>query len=282
MEKILLLSLLLLVYYPWTSKGFVNLWTRSPNRITRWVDQRLAAEANKKGTLSLVGAGPGDPDLLTIQAMKLISTADLVIADRLISSEILALVKCELKVANKKPGCAEEAQEEIYEWVIDAVSKGKNVVRLKIGDPYLFGRGGEEVLEYREKLGVDPLVAPGLSSSYAAPLVAKIPLTHRDVANNVLISTGYGKNGSTVDVPEYRSDRTVVLLMAIGRLGEIVDMMKDKNYDLETPVAIIENATTPRERILYGTVNSIVAVATEKQAKPPAIIVVGKVVDVLR
>jgi uroporphyrin-III C-methyltransferase len=233
------------------------------------------------GSIALVGAGPGDPDLLTIQAMKLLDQASLVIADRLIAKEILQLVKCELKIANKKPGCAEEAQEEIYEWVKQAVREGKNVVRLKIGDPYLFGRGGEEVLEYRKELGIEPIVAPGLSSSYVAPLVAKIPLTHRDVSNHVVISTGYGKNGSTVDVPNYNEERTVVLLMAIGRLNEIIEMMKGKGYPLDTPVAIIENASTPRERVLLGSVESICEIAKKQEAKPPAIIVVGRVVGVL-
>lgn len=109
-----------------------------------------------------------------------------------------------------------------------------------------------------------------------------IPITHRDTANQVLISTGYGKNGATVEVPEYCDHRTIVLLMAIGRLAEIVSSMISLKYPADTPVAIIENATTPRERVLSGTINNIVAVATEFNAKPPAIIVVGHVVDTLR
>ena len=144
------------------------------------------------GTLTVVGSGPGDPDLLTIQAYKLLKNASLVVADRLISQEILDLIECELKIANKRPGCAEEAQDELNRWVIEGVESGKNVVRLKIGDPFLFGRGGEEILEYR-KHNITALVAPGLSSSYSAPLSANIPITHRDVANQVLICTGFGK-----------------------------------------------------------------------------------------
>jgi uroporphyrin-III C-methyltransferase len=98
-------------------------------------------------------------------------------------------VECELKIAKKKPGCAEEAQGEIYEWAKHALDEGKNVVRLKIGDPFLFGRGGEEILEFR-KYGYEPVVAPGISSSYCAPLIAGIPLTHRGVSSQVIISTG--------------------------------------------------------------------------------------------
>ena len=176
------------------------------------------------GSVSLVGAGPGDPDLFTVQAVRLLSQASLVISDRLVSKEILAMIKCELRIAKKRPGCAEEAQEEIYTWTKDAVLAGKHVVRLKIGDPFLFGRGGEEVLEFR-KLGVEPLLVPGVSSAYAAPLSAKIPLTHRGISNSVLISTGYGKNEAVIEIPEYSSDRTVVLLMAVGRIDEIAKNM---------------------------------------------------------
>eukprot|EP01035_Chromulina_nebulosa_P017010 gene17010-22512_t len=239
-----------------------------------------ARKAIKNG-VSLVGAGPGDPDLLTIQALNLIKGASLVIADRLVSPEILSLIDCKLKVANKKPGCAEEAQEEIYAWVKEAVNKGENVVRLKIGDPFLFGRGGEEVLEYR-KLGIEPFISPGLSSSYVAPLIANIPITHRDSANHVVITTGYGKNGSFVDIPNFEEDRTIVLLMAIGRINEIIASMIESGYPVSTPVAIIENATTPKQRILRGIIENIRQIAVEKIVKAPAIIVVGKVVDALQ
>lgn len=220
------------------------------------------------GSVSLVGAGPGDPDLLTVQAVRLLSQAALVISDRLVSKEILNMIKCELRVAKKRPGCAEEAQEEIYQWTKEAVLQGQHVVRLKIGDPFLFGRGGEEVIEFR-KLGIEPLLVPGVSSSYAAPMSAKIPLTHRGVSNSVLISTGYGKNEAIIEIPEYSVDRTVVLLMAVGRIDEIAANMTMMGYPKSTPVAIIEKATTPLERTLTGTLEDIGFVARRDGACAP-------------
>lgn len=230
--------------------------------------------------VSLVGAGPGDPALLTVQALSLLNNASLVIADRLISQEILNLIKCELRIANKKPGCADEAQNEIYDWVKEAIIQNRNVVRLKIGDPFLFGRGGEEYLEFR-KYGVQPIIAPGISSSYSAPLSAGIPLTHRGISNQVLISTGYGKDSAVVDVPPYSPDRTVVLLMAVGRIAEIASRMMEVGYPLHTPIAIVERATTPSQRTLYGTLETIGDIAEKESAKAPATIVVGDVVHVL-
>lgn len=234
-----------------------------------------------KPTISLVGAGPGDPDMLTIQALKLLQNASLVIADRLISKEILNLITCEVRVANKKPGCAEEAQDEIYTWIKEAIDNNRNVVRLKIGDPFLFGRGGEEVLEFR-KWGIEAKIVPGISSSYCAPLVSNIPLTHRGVSNQVLISTGYGKNSSEVDLPkEYVADRTLVLLMAVGRIAEISRKLMLYNYPANTPVAIIEKATTPLQRTLYGTLETIGHIAERDKATAPATIVIGHVVHTL-
>ena len=220
------------------------------------------------GSVSLVGAGPGDPDLLTVQALRLLNQASLVISDRLVSKEILQMITCEVRIAKKRPGCAEEAQEEIYQWTKDAVIAGRNVVRLKIGDPFLFGRGGEEVLEFR-KLGVEPLLVPGVSSAYAAPLSAKIPLTHRGVSNSVLISTGYGKNEAVIEIPEYSADRTVVLLMAVGRIEEIARNMTIVGYPKTTPVAIIEKATTPLQRTLTGTLETIGLIAKKEGATAP-------------
>ena len=174
------------------------------------------------GNITLVGAGPGDPDLLTLAAHKAIMSADVVVADRLVSQEILQLVQHgQLKVARKLPGCALEAQREIYRWCAEAVLAGKNVVRLKIGDPYVFGRGGEEVLEFR-RLGVEARVIPGISSALAGPLAAGIPVTHRGIANRVVFCTGMSKEETVPDVPHYHAEQTCVFLMAVGILPQLV------------------------------------------------------------
>ena len=231
-------------------------------------------------TIALVGGGPGDPSLLTVRALALLNNASLVVVDRLISPEILSLISCEVKIANKAVGCADEAQIEIYKWVKEAVDAGRNVVRLKIGDPFLFGRGGEEVLEFR-KWGYEPIIVPGISSAYGAPLAALIPLTHRGMSNQVLISTGYGQDSATVDLPRFEPDRTLVLLMAVGRLPSITLQLQALGYPPETPVAVVERASTPRQRVLRACLDSIAAVAEQQQAVAPATIIVGSVVDVL-
>lgn len=251
-----------------------------PRPLEQWLLRSKAHLFDSKGTVALVGAGPGDPKLLTLQALEFLKNANLVIADRLISQDILDLIECEIRVAKKQPGCAEEAQDEIYEWVKEAVLQGRNVVRLKIGDPFLFGRGGEEIIEFR-KLGVEPSVAPGISSSYCAPLVAGIPLTHRGSSNQVLITTGYGKDGSSVDVPEYCPERTVVLLMAVGRIAEIAGNMTAVGYPLDTPVAIVEKATLSDQRTITSTLQHIGAIAKEMHVRPPSTIIIGDVVNVL-
>lgn len=233
------------------------------------------------GSVCLVGAGPGDPELLTVQAVKKLQSASLVVSDRLVSKEILQLILCELKVANKRPGCAEEAQEELNTWVIEAALQGRDVVRLKIGDPFLFGRGGEEIIEYR-KHGIEATVLSGLSSSYTAPLAANIPLTHRGVANQVLISTGYGRNNTYVDLPEYHPERTIVLLMAVGRIDEIASTLLSQSYPANTPVCIIERATTPQQRFIHAMLDKIGEEAKVQNAQAPATIIIGNVVDALQ
>jgi len=238
------------------------------------IDQKL-------GRVSLVGAGPGDPDLLTVAALRELQQAQLVISDRLVSKEILDLVTCELKVARKRPGCAEEAQAEIYDWVREGVVAGRRVVRLKIGDPLVFGRGGEEVLEYR-KLGVEPRVVPGISAAMAAPLLGGIPLTHRSVANQVVIGTGVGTNGTKTGVIPYNPQRTAVFLMAVGRLEELCADLKAHGYPGSCPVGIVEQASTPRQRTIIGTIDTINDIATELNVRPPSTIIFGECVRVLQ
>jgi len=234
------------------------------------------------GKITMVGSGPGDPDLLTVAAHKILTDPSiLVISDRLVSPEILDLISGEIKVARKLPGCAEEAQNEIYRWCKEGIDAGKHVVRLKIGDPFVFGRGGEEVLKFRE-FGVEPKVIPGVSAAFSAPLLGSIPVTHRGVANQVVMCTGYGRNGTSPDLIQYHKEQTIVFLMAVGRLRELCQrLITMANYPSNTPVGIIQDAGCPTQRTVVGTMETIGDLAEEYQVKAPSTIVVGEVVRVL-
>jgi len=234
------------------------------------------------GRVTMVGSGPGDPDLLTMSAYKILSDPSiLVISDRLVSKEILELIQGECKIARKMPGCAEKAQDEIYAWTREGLDAGKHVVRLKIGDPFVFGRGGEEVLKFRE-FGVEPNVIPGVSAVFSAPLLGSIPITHRGVANQVVMCTGYGRNGTSPDLIQYHKEQTIVFVMAVGRLRELCKrLITLAGYPHATPVAIVEQAGCPGQRMVVGNMETIADLAEEYKIKPPSTIIVGEVVHVL-
>lgn len=234
------------------------------------------------GRITLVGSGPGDPDLLTMAAYRIITDPSVfIVADRLVSPEILDLIQGEYKIARKLPGCAEKAQHEIFQWCEDALNEGKHVIRLKIGDPFVFGRGGEEVLTFRG-MGYEPVVIPGVSAAFAAPLLGNIPVTHRGVSNQVVMCTGYGRNGTSPDLIQYHPEQTVVFLMAVGRLHELCqNLINMAGYPSKTPVAIVEKAGCPEQRTLVGDMEDIGDLAQEYEIKPPSTIVVGEVVNVL-
>lgn len=239
------------------------------------------------GKVTLVGSGPGDPNLLTVSAYKLLTTAnpmqDIIIVDRLVSQEIIDLIPANVpvKIARKLPGCAELAQEEIYWWSYQALNAGKHIIRLKIGDPFVFGRGGEEVLQFRQ-FGVEATVIPGVSAAFSAPLLGSIPVTHRGVANQVVMCTGYGRDGTSPDLIQYHKEQTIVFLMAVGRLQELCTNLQVKaNYPANTPVAIVERAGCPNQRTVVGDMTTIAALAKQHDIKPPSTIIVGNVVNVL-
>eukprot|EP00578_Thalassiosira_sp_NH16_P000092 CAMPEP_0181129692 /NCGR_PEP_ID=MMETSP1071-20121207/29459_1 /TAXON_ID=35127 /ORGANISM="Thalassiosira sp., Strain NH16" /LENGTH=390 /DNA_ID=CAMNT_0023215699 /DNA_START=293 /DNA_END=1465 /DNA_ORIENTATION=- len=234
------------------------------------------------GRITLVGAGPGSPDLLTVAAHRIITDPNnLLIVDRLVSNEILDLIEGEYRVANKHPGCQHAAQDEIYDWCIGGLREGRHVVRLKIGDPFVFGRGGEEVLEFRD-FGVEPTVIPGVSAAFSAPLLGSIPVTHRGVSNQVVMCTGYGRNNTSPDLIKYHPEQTVVFLMAVGRLRTLCDNLVSKaGFPVDTPVGIVERAGCPDQRTVVGTMVNIADLAKEYDVKPPSTIVVGEVVNVL-
>ncbi|CAM0136456.1 uroporphyrin-III C-methyltransferase [Umbelopsis sp. WA50703] len=235
------------------------------------------------GTLTLVGSGPGDPSLLTVAAMNAIKEADLVLADKIVPAEVIALVKCELKIARKFPGNADTAQEEFNQEALKALSQGKNVVRLKQGDPYLFGRGGEEVLFFRSH-NYECKVIPGISSSTAAPLLCGIPLTHRGVASQFLVTTGTGARNSSAPLPAYDSKRTDVFLMAVHRLKDLTeDLVRDQGYPSNLPCAILERASCSDQRVVHGTLASICQVLDSAGgSRPPGLMVTGWAINVLK
>ncbi|GAA5802032.1 hypothetical protein HPULCUR_007492 [Helicostylum pulchrum] len=245
--------------------------------------QLTSDKVTSLGSIVLVGSGTGDPDLLTMAAYKAIKSADLVLSDKIVPAEVVALVDCELKIARKFPGNADAAQDEFNEMALKAMKQGKNVVRLKQGDPYLFGRGGEEVLFFR-KHGIVPRVIPGISSTVAAGLLAGIPLTHRGVASQFLVTTGTGARNSSAPLPTFDQHRTDVFLMAIHRLEALTkDLMATQQYPADIPCAIVERASCKDQRVIWGSLSNIVQLLEScGGSRPPGLLIVGHAVNVLK
>ncbi|GAB3125919.1 uroporphyrinogen-III C-methyltransferase [Tsukamurella serpentis] len=238
--------------------------------------------AGLSGTVALVGGGPGDPDLITVRGRTLLGLADVVVADRLAPPRLLAELAPHVEVidAAKVPYGRAMAQQAINGVLIDRAKEGKFVVRLKGGDPYVFGRGFEE-LESLAEAGVPVTVVPGITSSIAAPSAAGIPVTHRGVTHEFVVVSGHvppGHPDSLVDWDALgRLRGTVVVLMAVERLGVIADALIAGGRPSDTPAAVIENATTGGQRTVRGTLAGITADAEAAQIKPPAVLVVGSV-----
>ncbi|MEN0065139.1 MAG: uroporphyrinogen-III C-methyltransferase [Myxococcota bacterium] len=231
-----------------------------------------AAPLRSATVIRLVGAGPGDPRWLTVAARDSLRDADLVLADRLVPDAILDLVEGELRIARKRKGNADEAQDSLDRQAIEAARAGRVVVRLKCGDPFVFGRGGEEVARYRAA-GLDAEVLPGVSSALAAPALAGIATTHRGLADRVLVCTGHGQGSRQPDVPAYRPDTTVVMLMAIGRLPTLSDELRAAGWPADWPAAIVERASHPDQRVTHTVVGGLAST----KAQAPGILVIGRV-----
>jgi uroporphyrin-III C-methyltransferase len=239
-----------------------------------------------RGKVYLVGAGPGEPKLLTLKAAEVLSKADIVIYDRLVGKAILKLApKTARKIyVGKQSGKHVVSQDKINELLVSAVRKRRTVVRLKGGDPFLFGRGGEEAEALVEK-NVDFEMVPGVTSAIATPEYAGIPLTHRDYASAVAIVTGHraGDSGKPVNWGKLASAvDTIVILMGMESLEAIVKKLKDGGLEPNKPVAIVEQGTTKTQRTFIGKLSTIVAEAKKNNAKPPAVIVVGEVAELGR
>ncbi|QDS68490.1 hypothetical protein FKW77_010857 [Venturia effusa] len=250
------------------------------------LDARLL---KKRNNIILAGSGPGSPELLTAATLSAIKLADVILADKLVPSAVLDLIprRTTVHIARKFPGNAEAAQNELLELGLAGLKAGKTVLRLKQGDPYLFGRGGEEVLWFREK-GWEAIVLPGVTSALSAPLFAGIPVTQRAVSDQVLICTGTGRKGQPCAPPEYVETRTVVLLMALHRLESLVESLIVKSDDPKTgmwpkntPVAIVERASCRDQRVIRSSLEHICLAVEELGSRPPGLLILGKACAVL-
>lgn len=245
---------------------------------------KAAAKAVSQGRVSLVGAGPGDEELFTRKGMRLLRDADVVVYDHLVPRALLNEVRddAELIYAGKCSSCHHLKQYETNQLLIALAREGKNVVRLKGGDPFIFGRGGEEGEELA-KAGIDYEVVPGISSSYSVPAYSGIPVTHREYASSFHVITGHEgnhKNGKTVlDYATLaREEGTLIFLMGLNNLSNIANALITNGKKPTTPVAVIQEGTTARQRMVTGTLENIVEVVNREQIGTPAITVVGDVV----
>ena len=229
------------------------------------------------GRVILVGSGPGDPGLLTVRARQALAEAHVVVSDRLGATEVLATLPYDVEVLNvgKSPEKHPVPQEEINRLLVDRAGAGATVVRLKGGDPFLFGRGGEEIAAC-VAAGIPVEVVPGVSSAFAVPGLAKIPVTHREVTASVVVSGGHA-GPDPAAIAAVAKGATGVFLMAVASLPDICEAALAAGVSPTTPVALIESGSTPRERVTRGTVASIAQLAQEAEVKPPAIVVIGEV-----
>ncbi|UKJ06399.1 uroporphyrinogen-III C-methyltransferase [Solitalea lacus] len=237
-------------------------------------------DKNIQPKLTLVGAGPGDPDLLTIKGLKAIADADVVLFDALANEELLkyASKKAELISVGKRAGKHSMKQEQINELIVKKAFQCGHVVRLKGGDPFIFGRGYEEI-DYAEAFGIETAVVPGISSFYSVPELQKIPVTVRGTNESFWVVTGTTASGElSKDIYHAaQSSATVIILMGMNKLEEIASVFAQNNKG-EIPVAIIQNGSLPEEKAGYATIDTMASMVKEQQLTNPAIIVIGEVV----
>jgi uroporphyrin-III C-methyltransferase len=248
-------------------------------------------EFSRNGSIVLAGSGPGHPDLLTQATHRAIQNADIILADKLVPAPVLDLIprRTEVHISRKFPGNADQAQEEFLQMGLDALRSGRQVLRLKQGDPYLYGRGAEE-FDFFRKEGFVPLVLPGITSALSASLFAEIPATHRGVSDQVLICTGTGRKGAAPEPPTYVPSQTVVFLMALHRLSSLVESLTTPPengtartlWPKDTPCAIIERASCTDQRVIRTTLEHVCAAFETEGSRPPGLLVVGASCHVLR
>jgi uroporphyrin-III C-methyltransferase len=235
------------------------------------------------GRVILVGAGPGDPKLITVRGAEALADADVVVFDRLAAPALLDLAPegAERVYVGKEPGRTAMTQEAISALLVDRALAGATVARLKGGDPFVFGRGGEELLTCA-RAGVPVEVVPGITSAFAAPAAIGVPVTHRDVARSVAVVTASTAPGDGVEVESVATATdTLVLLMAAGRLEETCARLVAAGREASMPAAIVQWATTEDQRSVVGTLETLPTLALAASIGPPATLVVGDVVSLV-
>jgi uroporphyrin-III C-methyltransferase len=233
----------------------------------------------QRGKVWLVGAGPGDPELLTVRAHRLLAAATVVAYDELVSAEILAIAPASaerIPVGRRAGGCRHH-EARIHPGIVERALAGHDVVRLKGGDPFVFGRGGEEAEELAAAR-VPFEVVPGISAALGAAASARIPLTHRDAASSVTLATAHAMQGEPDLAANVTEGGTLVFYMGLGRLAETCAALVANGRRAETPAAIVSHATLPDERVVVGTLADIADRAREAALEAPALLVVGDVV----
>lgn len=246
--------------------------TNRRNTTTAKLDQKL-------GLLTVIGAGPGDLELITLKAIKALQSADVILYDALVDPELLEYAtNAEHIFVGKRKGCYSYQQEQINELIVSRAKSHGHVVRLKGGDPFVFGRGAEE-MEYAAAHGLDVAMVPGVSSCLSVPAMQNIPVTKRGSAESFWVITGTTKEHKlSEDVAlAAKSSATVIILMGMSKLSQIVELFK-KEGKSETPVAIIQNGTRKDEKVGVGTIASIEMEVHRQELANPAIIVIGEVV----
>jgi uroporphyrinogen III methyltransferase / synthase len=233
------------------------------------------------GKVYLVGAGPGDPDLMTVKAARLLRRGDVIVYDRLVQEKVLAMAKVssEKIFMGKVLGCHCSRQDEIHQLLVAKAREGKTVIRLKGGDPFLFGRGGEEI-EYLAEHGIPFEVVPGVSSCLSAPLSANIAVTHREASSAVAIVTGHNAIGNheRLDWQALSRIDTVVFLMGVHNVDTIAQKLIAAGRSADTPAAMIQTAFWDGSQVVSGTLQNIAAEVRRAAVEPPATLVVGEVV----